>query len=135
MGEKGLLLRWNRNEDRFVALVSPYDGTWFGGSSLGDDLLLFGLRGNVYLGSEDTGWNRVDLGISDSINSAFSLSNQATVMVSQAGRAFLLERHSGKSRVKEITMPTGMPLYDVTEAGGQVIFVGARGISRVRLVD
>lgn len=60
-GEQGLVLRLDEAGKRFGRVVTPYNGTYFGVDAVGARVLVYGLRGNVYL-SDDAGaaWRRLD---------------------------------------------------------------------------
>ena len=133
VGEKGLFLRWDVDSGRFSAIESPYEGSWFGALSLGDQIVLFGLRGTVFYGSPEMGWNRLSLGIDDSVNNAAALSDDAAVLVAQSGAVFRLERRGSSLVSIEIGSSGGMPVYGVELAGQSLVLVGARGIRELSL--
>ena len=132
VGEKGLLLRWDDETERLVALESPYEGSWFGGISLGNQVLLFGLRGSVYVGSPESGWQPMELGTEDSFNNAVALSRDAALLVSQSGKIFRIERQNGSFTSEELS-PGGLPLYDAELSGNTLVLVGARGVRQLSL--
>ena len=132
VGEKGLLLRWDPESQRLAALESPYEGSWFGGLSLGDDILLFGLRGTAYIGTPETGWQRLQLDTQDSFNNAVAISSNVALLVGQSGRIFRIERRNGSVDFKELASG-GMPLYDAAVEGDTLILVGARGVRQLPL--
>lgn len=131
-GEKGLLLRWDAEAGRLVTLESPYEGSWFGAVSLGDQILLFGLRGSVYAGSPESGWHRVALDTEDSFNNGVALSSNAALLVGQSGKVFRITRQGGGFVSKELSSGS-MPLYDVELSGDTLILVGARGVQQLSL--
>lgn len=134
VGEKGLLLRWDADSERLVALESPYEGSWFGGISLGDEILLFGLRGTAYVGSPEAGWQRLNIDSGDSFNNAIAISKGAAVLVGQTGKVVRIERqHDGGFLFKELMAPGGMALYDVELSGKALVLVGARGVRQLSL--
>ncbi len=48
-GERGLFLRSNDGGDRFTAVSTPYDGSFFGLLAYGKgNVVIFGLKGNAY---------------------------------------------------------------------------------------
>lgn len=132
VGEKGLLLRWDTETERLAALESPYEGSWFGGLSLGDQILLYGLRGSVYAGSPEAGWQAVKLGTEDSFNNAVAVSRDVALLVGQSGKVFRIERQ-GSGFTSEELSPGGMPLYDVELSGDALVLVGARGVRQLSL--
>lgn len=132
VGEKGLLLRWDAVTERLIALESPYEGSWFGGVNLGDQILLFGLRGSAYIGSPESGWQQIKLDTEDSFNNAVAISQDAALLVGQAGKVFRIDRQGGDFISKELS-PGGMPLYDVELSGNALVLVGARGVRQFSL--
>lgn len=133
VGEKGLLLRWDVESGRFVVLESPYEGSWFGGMSLGEQIVLFGLRGTVFYGSPDGGWRRLELGIDDSINNSVALADGTAVLVAQSGAVFRLDRKGSELVSSELGSSGGMPVYDVEVTDGTLMLVGSRGLRQLSL--
>lgn len=132
VGEKGLLLRWDAEAERLVALESPYEGSWFGGASVGEQILLFGLRGTAYIGSPDTGWQRLQLDTEDSFNNATILSDDVALLMAQSGKVFRIERQNGEFASTEL-VSGGMPVYDAAVTGDTLTLVGARGVRQLPL--
>jgi photosystem II stability/assembly factor-like uncharacterized protein len=46
-GEQGLLLKWDEIAQRFAAVPTPYQGSFFGVLGKPGEVLVYGLRGNV----------------------------------------------------------------------------------------
>ena len=67
-GEQGLLLKWDDTQQRFAAVQTPYQGSFFGVLGKPGEVLVYGLRGNV-LRSTDGGlsWTPLDSGLHVSI--------------------------------------------------------------------
>ncbi|MFP3368578.1 MULTISPECIES: YCF48-related protein [unclassified Pseudomonas] len=133
-GEQGLLLQKNLQTGRFDSLSTPYSGTWFGMLEQGSRLLLFGLRGNVYV-SHDQGqhWRKANTGTDNTITAATSLKDMQVVLVTQAGEV-LMSEDSAAERFRPIVNPRAMPLYGVAPAGkAAVIAVGAGGVVNLEL--
>ena len=70
-GEQGLLLKWDDARQRFMALQTPYQGSFFGVVGKPGEVLAYGLRGHVFR-STDGGlsWTRLDSGLQVSITAA-----------------------------------------------------------------
>lgn len=132
VGEQGLLLRWDVDAGRLAALESPYEGSWFGGLSLGEQILLFGLRGNAYVGSPESGWQQLTLDTDDSLNNAFAISPDVALLVGQAGKVFRIKHQDGGFTSEELSS-SAMPLYDAELSGNTLILVGARGVRQLSL--
>ena len=87
-GEGGLALKLDPEAQRFKAVQTPYNGSYFG--VVGDKtvVLLFGLRGNAFR-SDDAGktWAKVDTGLPATIVAGLTTANGAIVVADVAGRA------------------------------------------------
>ena len=88
-GEKGMMLKLDREAGRFVKLVSPYKGTLFGITGNQRVVIAYGLRGNV-LRSTDAGesWQQVDTGIPEGLIAGAMIADGRIVLVNQAGQLF-----------------------------------------------
>lgn len=130
-GEQGLLRRHDRAAGRFVALESPYAGTFFGLKSNVNGLVAFGLRGNAFA-SADQGatWQRIALGTQDTLVDALACAPGDVAFVTQAGQVFL-------SRGGGVTAgdPTrGGDVAGAALAGpGRVALVGSTGARLARI--
>ena len=84
-GEQGLLLKLNPEEQRFIAMQLPYEGTLFGLTGGPEGVIVFGLRGNAFH-SNDAGltWNKIETGLTVGLTSG-SAAGEKIVLVSQAG--------------------------------------------------
>lgn len=127
-GEQGLLLKWSAGQQRFTALPSPYQGTWFGVLATPHAVLVYGLRGHVAR-STDGGqsWVKVDTGLPLSITAASQDASGDVWLFSQAGHA--LRSHDGGAG---FTLQATAPLAPVAGAvqglaDGNVL-VGERGV-------
>lgn len=86
VGELGLLLRLDREANRFVHVASPYVGSFFGLAGKPGTVVVFGLRGNAFR-SRDGGktWQKLTTGISSSISSGAFLGDGRLVLLSTGG--------------------------------------------------
>ena len=127
-GEQGLLLKWNAQQQRFVALPSPYQGTWFGVVGKPGEVLAYGLRGHVAR-SLDGGqsWTKVDTGLALSITSASLDSSGDFWLYSQAGHV-LRSRDGGQSFALQPQLPLA-PVAGALQTGANgIVLVGERGV-------
>ena len=133
-GERGLLLRWNREQERFVALESPYQGSFFGMLDTGKEIIAYGLRGNVYATSDGAAtWRKIETPAPDSVVGATILADGRYALVTVGGR-ILLNKKDG-SGFDRLQARSPMPYASVAAVGGQsVVAVGARGI-RVETIN
>jgi photosystem II stability/assembly factor-like uncharacterized protein len=127
-GEQGLLLKWNAGQQRFVALSSPYQGTWFGISGKPGEVLAYGLRGHVAR-SLDGGqnWTRVDTGLTQSITAASLDSHGDYWLFSQAGHV-LRSCDGGQSFVVQPQVPMAPVTGAVLTRDNGTVLVGERGV-------
>jgi photosystem II stability/assembly factor-like uncharacterized protein len=126
-GERGLLLRYDRDSGRFVALPSPYRGTYFGIVGKPGTLVVFGLRGHAFR-SRDAGqtWEPLDTGISTGITSGALLADGRIVLVSQGGQVLIGSDHARTLARMPVARPA--PLFGVAPGQGKTIAtVGAQG--------
>lgn len=126
-GESGLLRRWDRRQERFVALSSPYEGSFFGILGSVDSLLAYGMRGNAFL-SRDGGksWSRLITNTTASLNAGALLEDGRRVLVSEEGDLFLAR----DDQFSRLSSRRGVPFYGVAPAGDKaVVLVGRRGVS------
>lgn len=128
VGEQGLLLRSTDQGESFVALESPYKGTYFGMvAAKSGELVVFGLRGNAFR-SEDQGntWQKIDTGMQASIAAGIELDNGSLVLISQGGDV-LVSRDKGRSFTPQKGVP--LPLTAVVQVTDKnLVVAGLRGV-------
>ncbi|POG10212.1 glycosyl hydrolase [Pseudomonas putida] len=127
-GEQGLLLKWNTQQQRFVALPSPYQGSWFGILGKPGEVLAYGLRGHLAR-SLDGGqsWTEVDTGLGQSITAA-TLDNRGDYwLFSQAGHV-LRSHDGGLSFALQAQVPLAPVAGALQARGNGTVLVGERGV-------
>lgn len=125
VGEQGLVRRYDRAEGRFTSVESPYMGTYFGATAIGNRLIVFGLRGNAYVTADaGTSWQQVDLDVDATIIAVLSRGGDEIIFVTAAGQA-LYSRDGGLS-VTDLPLPR---VGDVLSAA----LVGKDAIALTRL--
>lgn len=91
-GEQGLLMRLDANAGRFVAVASPYNGTFFGVHVRDGLVLAFGLRGNAWASRDQgTTWNQVDTGQDASLVGAFDDGPKHIALLAQSGQVLRVD--------------------------------------------
>jgi photosystem II stability/assembly factor-like uncharacterized protein len=128
VGEQGLVLKLDRERQRFVGLHLPYQGTLFGVTGTEGMVLVYGLRGNAFR-STDGGarWTKVDTGVNASLTSAAVRTDGSVVVASQGGQ-LLLSRDGGAS-LRRVRPGAAAPAFALAEAGdGVVAIAGMRGV-------
>jgi photosystem II stability/assembly factor-like uncharacterized protein len=132
-GERGLLLRLNPASGRFVALTSPYQGTYFGIVGKPGTLVAYGLRGNAFR-SSDGGqtWEKSATGITTGITSGTVLADGRVVLVSQGGQILVSGDNARTFAILAVAKPA--PLFGVAPVDAKsVATVGAQGARIDRL--
>ncbi|MCK8688540.1 glycosyl hydrolase, partial [Pseudomonas umsongensis] len=93
-GEQGLLMRLDRQQQRFVKIETPYTGTYFGVRAYDHLLLAYGLRGNLFASRDDgQQWQAVETNLNSSLVSIVEQGN-ALIVVSQGGQLVSVDRQS-----------------------------------------
>lgn len=89
VGERGLVMRLDPQAQRFVAVPTPYPGSFFGVLVSPPMVLIYGLRGNAYV-SQNQGhdWTRASLNVQSSFLDAVVAPNGHVLLASQRGELF-----------------------------------------------
>lgn len=132
-GEQGLLRRYDREAGRFVALETPYGGTWFGLLAAGPQLIAHGLRGNVWIsGDEGQSWTALALGSDATVVAALAPTPQRLVFVTQKGEVLVSE--DGGNSVTALPIPRGAEVLAAALIGaGQLALTRVNGVLVVPL--
>lgn len=127
--EAGRVYRSDDGGRSWLALPSPYSGSFFGTLPLArDTLLLFGLRGKLFR-SEDAGatWTAVPTGTQAMLTEGIVLADGTVVVVGMEG-AVLVSRDGGRS-FKTLQLQDRKAIAGGVEAGaGHLLLVGEFGI-------
>lgn len=132
-GEQGFLARSDDAGQSFMALQSPYAGSFFA-LQIRDDgtLLAAGLKGNAFV-SNDLGesFQPASVALPISFSDAIRTDDGQLLLVNQSGALF---RSSGQSGafLKPYGQPLGIPVASVVEAAdGSLVLAGFTGLARV----
>ncbi|MFJ7281230.1 WD40/YVTN/BNR-like repeat-containing protein [Pseudomonas sp. NPDC099000] len=128
VGEQGLVLKWDGTQQRFVALSTPYQGSFFGVVGKPGEVIVYGLRGNV-LRSTDGGldWTAFDTGLQVSVTAAAIDAQGHYRLFTQAGH--MLADHADNARLQLMPQPNPSPVAGAALASdGSLIVVGSRGV-------
>jgi photosystem II stability/assembly factor-like uncharacterized protein len=131
VGEQGLILRSDDMGENWRAIPSPYEGSLFGLSAQRDNVLVFGLRGNLYH-SIDGGiqWKKVYTNSEQTLMAGVTKTNKSHVLVGNGGSVILLNRRSEDA--KSIILPGRTTSASVAQApDGTIVIVGEAGIERI----
>lgn len=131
IGETGTLAT-SADGVNYTRVVSPYEGSFFGGlATPAGAWLIYGMRGNVFR-SEDRGatWTKVEVGSQKTVSSGRVLSDGRIVLVGIAGNV-LVSGDDGRSFAK-LDAGLRQSLAQVVElAGGGLLVVGDAGVAKV----
>ena len=130
-GEQGLLLRLDRAGDRFLAIPTPYAGSFFGILGKPGTALVFGLRGNVFRSvNGGASWSPVETGLPVSITAGTELADGRLALLSQAGHLLL---SSDDGATFQLQPQAAMaPVAAAQAAGpGALVLVGTRGVRQL----
>ncbi|MBV2132579.1 glycosyl hydrolase [Pseudomonas sp. MAP12] len=132
-GEQGLLLKWDAGQQRFAALPSPYQGTWFGVVGKPGEVLAYGLRGHVFRSSDGgQSWTPVETGLPVSITAGALDERGDFWLFSLAGHA--LRSHDGGASFALVPQPALAPVAGVARDGAnELVLVGERGVRTLAL--
>ncbi|MNP21246.1 Ycf48-like protein [compost metagenome] len=133
VGEQGLVLKLDPVAERFNAIPTPYNGTFFGVTGKPGAVLVFGLRGNAYRSVDGgVGWSKVELGLPLTITASTVTTDGRIVLLSQAGHvlvsvddgvSFKLQPQNGLAPVAAAQV----------SASGALVLAGARGLRQLPL--
>lgn len=129
VAESGTLARSDDGGATWIALTSPYPGSYFGALAPGDgSVLAFGMRGNIFR-STDLGatWQKVELGTTSSLMSGRKLADGRILLVGNNG-LLALSKDGGQTFETHFAK-TGKGFAAAIEAGGRIILAGDAGIT------
>ncbi|MGL6244146.1 WD40/YVTN/BNR-like repeat-containing protein [Pseudomonas sp.] len=127
VGEQGLLRKWNESAQRFVALDTPYQGSFFGVIGKPGEVLVYGLRGHVFRSIDGgSSWTPLDTGLQVSITAATRGADGRYRLFSQAGHMLLSS--GDDARLKLQNQPDLAPSAGAVSApDGGLVLVGSHG--------
>ena len=126
-GEQGLLLKWDDSAQRFAAVPTPYQGSFFGVLGKPGEVLVYGLRGNV-LRSTDGGqnWTALDTGLHISVTAGLIDDRGDYRLFTQGGQMLVSQGTGAQLHLGQQPVPT--PVAGATEASnGSLVVGGLRG--------
>ena len=126
-GELGLLLKLDRATDRFIAVATPYKGTYFGVLAKPGLVMTYGLRGNAYRSNDGgTSWQKVETNVQTGLNAASILDDGRIALVSQGGNV-LVSADDGQT-FKRVPDIKPVPIFGIASADkDHLALVGLRG--------
>jgi photosystem II stability/assembly factor-like uncharacterized protein len=130
VGEQGLLLRFDENMQRFLAVKLPTDVSLFGILGQGGNLMAFGLSGRAFI-SQDDGLNWSKAGDSGTAGlSAGTILPDGRFLLVDTNAGMWLSGDKGKN-FSQVRLAQPMPVFDVVAVAPQtVVVVGLLGAKR-----
>jgi photosystem II stability/assembly factor-like uncharacterized protein len=126
-GEQGFVRRLDPAGERFGAVKTPYEGSFFGMYTDKELVLAHGLRGNAFI-SADGGaqWRKVDTGVSANIIAALPGAGTGLVLVSQAGDVLAVPKDG--TAATPIKATRAGEIYGAAADRGNLVTTGLGGI-------
>jgi photosystem II stability/assembly factor-like uncharacterized protein len=129
VAESGTLARSDDGGATWLALTSPYQGSFFGALATKDGaLLVYGMRGNVYR-TTDLGatWQKIEVGTTASLMYGKQLEDGRVLLVGNTG---LLAVSKDDGQTLELHWsPDRKGFAAIAEISGQVVLVGETGVT------
>jgi photosystem II stability/assembly factor-like uncharacterized protein len=127
VGEQGLVLKLDRDGERFTRVAVPYAGSFSGVTGRGRTVVVHGLRGNAFR-SEDGGrtWRRSVTGVDATLTGGTATADGRLVLVTLAGQV-LTSADAGRSFRAARSARAGPPAAAVVARGGRLVIAGAGG--------
>ncbi|MDM0082890.1 YCF48-related protein [Variovorax sp. J31P179] len=134
-GEGGLLLKLDRDMQRFRELTSPYKGSYFGLAATNAGVLAYGMRGNAFLSVDDgASWEPAKTGLTASIIGNAVGADGMLALVDQGG-AIAVSGDGGRNFATP-SLRSPMPLAAVAFSSKTELVVGGlRGLRIVELIS
>lgn len=133
-GEQGLFLRSSDGGNKFIAVETPYKGTYFTSAILpGGEVVLGGMRGNAYrTADQGRSFTKVDLPVPVSLSASVVLADGSAVFSNQAG-TLLISTDQGKT-MRPLPASGLPPIAGLADAGnGTLMTVGYGGVIPVSI--
>lgn len=126
-GEGGLVLKLDPAAQRFRAITTPYNGSFFGVADAGTAVIVFGLRGNVYASSDGgAAWTKVEAGLPAAVVAATRTAKGALLLADAGGR--VAASSDGGRSFSAMKLQQPMPVTGIADIGdSRVAVVGPRG--------
>jgi photosystem II stability/assembly factor-like uncharacterized protein len=129
VAESGTLARSDDGGVTWTAMVSPYQGSYFGATVTKDGaLLVYGMRGNVYR-TTDVGatWQKIELGTTVSLMNGRQLADGRILLVGNTG-LLAVSNDDGQTLALHWS-PAGRGFASLAEAPGHTLLVGETGVT------
>ncbi|MCY1177262.1 Ycf48-like protein [compost metagenome] len=126
-GEQGLLLTWDDAQQRFLALQSPYQGSFFGVVGKPGEVLAYGLRGHVFRSTDGgANWSPLTSGLQVNITAATLGADGKFQLFTQAGHRLVSQ--DGQDSLTLMAQKSQSPVAGAIVAPDRsLVLVGSRG--------
>ncbi len=129
-GEQGTVLKLDRASQRFVKLHTPYEGSYFGVVGKAERVVVFGMRGHVYVsGDRGASWAKLETNLEIGITGGLLADDGRLVLVSQTGHVLVSD--DKVERLEALALNERAPAAGVAQWQDAMVMVGFQGISRV----
>lgn len=127
-GERGLLLKLDQKTEKFTALSTPYNGSFFGIIGKPGALVAFGLRGNIFVSRNGgASWQGVNSGTDIGLMGGTVTEDGRIVLVSSTGQVLISADNAASFKLLAQSNP--IPASAVGAIGNnQLIIVGQNGL-------
>jgi photosystem II stability/assembly factor-like uncharacterized protein len=131
-GEQGMVWRFDTGRQRFVQVPTPYHGTLFGAVVSPAAVVAFGMRGTVFVSTDEgRNWRQATIGSRANVTGGAALAGGGIVLATSAGE--LWRSVDGGGSFAAIKVKTGIPsLFAVDSTGAALALAGSHG---ARVVD
>ncbi|MCW8964351.1 MAG: photosystem I reaction center subunit IV, partial [Gammaproteobacteria bacterium] len=133
--ESGYVYRSGDDGASWETLKPPYDGSFFDIVAYGDNIIVTGLRGHVFI-SRDRGdtWKPLPTGIQTALTAITRLQNNQLVIVGHAGVVLLVDGSMNTTSLYRLSSRSATS--DAAEiSANQLMLVGEHGASVLNLCD
>lgn len=128
VGEQGLILRLDPVSGSFVALESPFAGSYFGILRTNQGTVIYGLRGKAFKTTDDgNSWRQLEIPLENSLTAAAVDVDGQMFLFDQAGD--VMRSNDGVAAFKQLPQATAAPVSGAVAVGNQaLVLVGPRGV-------
>ena len=131
-GEAGLLAKSVNNGQDWQNVETDYIGSYFSMTSLPSrQLLLAGLRGNVFVSTDESKWQSITLPAPATINNLL-VTEDTTYLFANSGNLFEIDKDVN---VKHTLLPDGKAIMSGVKFNDQLILATEAGIKRFPLTN
>lgn len=127
VAERGGVFHSKNGRSPWLAVPSPYEGSYFGVSRINDNFLLYGMSGQVYLlNSVSLEWSKIDVGTDQFLlSSASTQGNEYEIIVGRGGTVVFINKEG--RLLKKIERNNRMDYSAVASEGDNVYLASMAG--------